>query len=56
MSIFEHPVRTLAGEPSSLAPFQGHPFLVVNVAQAEGSQTPFPRAARLEWDQASRTV
>ena len=31
-------------------------FLVVNVAQAEGSQTPFPRAARLEWDQASRTV
>jgi 3-hydroxypropanoate dehydrogenase len=31
-------------------------FLVVNVAQAEGSQTPFPRAARLDWDQATRTA
>ena len=31
-------------------------FLVVNVAQAEGSQTPFPRAARLDWDQAARTA
>lgn len=31
-------------------------FLVVNVAQAEGSRTPFPRAARLDWDQASRTL
>jgi 3-hydroxypropanoate dehydrogenase len=31
-------------------------FLVVNVAQAEGSETPFPRAARLAWDQATQTV
>lgn len=31
-------------------------FLVVNVAQAEGSETPFPRAARLAWDQAARVV
>lgn len=31
-------------------------FLVVNVAQAEGSDTPFPRAARLGWDRATRTV
>ncbi len=31
-------------------------FLVVNVAQAEGSDTPFPRAARLDWDQATQTV
>ena len=31
-------------------------FLVVNVANAEGSETPFPRAARLAWDQATQTV
>ena len=31
-------------------------FLVVNVAQADGSDTPFARAARLDWDQATRTV
>ncbi len=31
-------------------------FLVVNVAQAEGSRTPFPRAARLGWEQAARIV
>ena len=31
-------------------------FLVLNVGQADGAQYPFPRAARLEWDQASRTV
>ena len=31
-------------------------FLVLNVAQAEGSGTPFPRAARLTWDQTTKTV
>jgi len=31
-------------------------LLVVNVAQAEGSGTTFPRAARLGWDQATTTV
>jgi glutathione peroxidase len=36
MSIFEHPVKTLSGEPSSLAEFQGRPFLVVNVASKCG--------------------
>ena len=36
MSIFEQPVNTLAGEPSSLADLQGHPFLVVNVASKCG--------------------
>lgn len=31
-------------------------LFVVNVGQAEGAQYPFPRAARLDWDQATRTV
>ena len=36
MSIFEHPVNTLAGEPSSLAAFEGSPTLIVNVASKCG--------------------
>ena len=36
MSIFEHPVNTLSGEPSSLARFQGSPTLIVNVASRCG--------------------
>jgi 3-hydroxypropanoate dehydrogenase len=31
-------------------------FLVLNVGHADGAEYPFPRAARLEWDQASRTL
>lgn len=31
-------------------------LFVVNVGQADGAQYPFPRAARLDWDQATRTV
>lgn len=36
MSIFEHPVHTLAGAPASLADFAGRPILVVNVASRCG--------------------
>jgi glutathione peroxidase len=36
MSIYEHPVRTLAGEESSLAQFAGRPILLVNVASRCG--------------------
>jgi glutathione peroxidase len=36
MSIFEHPVNTLRGEPSSLARFEGAPMLIVNVASRCG--------------------
>ena len=36
MSIFEHPVNTLDGEPSSLAQFEGAPTLIVNVASQCG--------------------
>jgi glutathione peroxidase len=36
MSIYEAPIKTLAGEPSSLAPFQGETILIVNVASKCG--------------------
>lgn len=36
MTIYEYPVNTLAGEESSLAQFEGQPFLVVNVASKCG--------------------
>ncbi len=36
MSIFEYPVNTLTGEPSSLAQFEGAPTLIVNVASQCG--------------------
>ena len=36
MSIFEHPVNTLSGDPSSLARFEGSPTLIVNVASRCG--------------------
>ena len=36
MSIFEYPVNTLAGEPSSLAQYAGSPTLIVNVASRCG--------------------
>jgi glutathione peroxidase len=36
MSIFEHPVNTLGGEPSSLSRFDGSPTLIVNVASRCG--------------------
>jgi glutathione peroxidase len=32
MSIYETPIKTLAGEPGSLAPFKGETILIVNVA------------------------
>ena len=36
MSIFEHPINTLAGEPASLADRKGEALLVVNVASKCG--------------------
>jgi glutathione peroxidase len=36
MSIYETPIKTLAGEPSSLEPFQGETILIVNVASKCG--------------------
>jgi glutathione peroxidase len=36
MTIFEHPINTLDGEPSTLADYQGRPLLLVNVASKCG--------------------
>lgn len=36
MTLYDIPVQTLAGEPSSLAPYAGHSVLVVNVASKCG--------------------
>ena len=36
MTIFEHDINTLNGEPATLADYQGHPVLVVNVASRCG--------------------
>lgn len=36
MSIFEHPIRTLDGQPASLADHQGEALLLVNVASKCG--------------------
>jgi glutathione peroxidase len=36
MTIYDTPVHTLAGEESSLAPFKGEAFLIVNVASKCG--------------------
>jgi glutathione peroxidase len=36
MSIFQHPVNTLAGDPTNLARFEGSPTLIVNVASQCG--------------------
>jgi glutathione peroxidase len=36
MSIYETPIKTLAGDPSSLAPFKGETILIVNVASKCG--------------------
>ena len=36
MSIFEHPIKTLDGEPSSLAGREGQALLLVNVASRCG--------------------
>ncbi len=36
MSIYEHPINTLAGEPASLGDHQGEVLLVVNVASKCG--------------------
>jgi glutathione peroxidase len=36
MSVLEHPVHTLSGEPTSLGAYAGHALLVVNVASRCG--------------------
>jgi glutathione peroxidase len=47
MSLYEHPVNTLAGEASSQAEFEGRPYLVVNVASKCGLTPQYSGLERL---------
>jgi glutathione peroxidase len=48
VSIFEHPVRTLAGEETTLAPYEGRPVLIVNVASRCGLTPQYEGLERLQ--------
>ena len=48
MTIFEHEINTLNGEPSSLAEYQGHPVLLVNVASKCGLTPQYTGLERLQ--------
>ena len=54
MSIYETPIKTLAGEPSSLAPFQGETILIVNVASKCGLTPQYEGLERLQEKYAPR--
>ena len=54
MSIFEYPVNTLAGEPSSLAPFEGAPTLIVNVASQCGLTPQYTGLEKLQQEYGDR--
>jgi glutathione peroxidase len=47
MTIYDAPVRTLAGEPASLEPFRGRPVLIVNVASKCGLTPQYEGLERL---------
>jgi glutathione peroxidase len=48
MSIYEHPVNTLDGNPSSLADYQGRPVLIVNVASKCGLTPQYEQLQQLQ--------
>jgi glutathione peroxidase len=48
MTIYDIPVHTLSGEPSSLAPFEGKTVLVVNVASKCGLTPQYEGLERLQ--------
>jgi glutathione peroxidase len=48
MTIYDIPVHTLTGEPSSLAPFEGKTVLVVNVASKCGLTPQYEGLERLQ--------
>lgn len=48
MSIFQHPIATLAGEPSSLAEYEGRPVLLVNVASKCGLTPQYTELEQLQ--------
>ena len=48
MSIFDAPIATLAGEPSSLEPYEGKALLLVNVASKCGLTPQYTGLERLQ--------
>ena len=54
MSIYEAPVRTLSGEPASLADYKGRTLLVVNVASRCGLTPQYEGLERLHERYADR--
>ena len=54
MSIFDAPIATLSGEPSSLAPYEGKALLLVNVASKCGLTPQYGGLERLQETYAER--
>jgi glutathione peroxidase len=54
MTIYDIPVRTLAGEPASLADYQGQALLIVNVASKCGLTPQYAALERLHETYAGR--
>ena len=54
MSLYEIPVNTLSGEPSSLAPYEGKTVLIVNVASKCGLTPQYEGLENLEKTYATR--
>ncbi len=54
MTLYDIPVNTLSGEPSSLAPYQGQTVLIVNVASKCGLTPQYEGLETLETTYAER--
>ena len=54
MSIFDAPIATLAGEPASLAPYEGKALLLVNVASKCGLTPQYTGLEHLQEEYAER--
>ena len=54
MTIFEHPIKTLAGEPSTLADYRGRSVLLVNVASRCGLTPQYAGLEQLQQDYAPK--
>ncbi len=54
MTIYDAPLRTLSGEPTSLDPYRGRPVLIVNVASQCGLTPQYEGLERLHEGYAER--
>ncbi len=54
MTIYDAPLRTLSGEPTSLEPYRGRPVLIVNVASQCGLTPQYEGLERLHEGYADR--